>query len=113
MPEKSDVLLLLSYLPPLSHFVPFCLTPPPPLKSDIIYARSLSMITLSFILKLWLGMKAGKESSALLVQPGTFSFPEPQLKTKRYIIPQTAKVHILCNFTSFFSIRLEVSKVMT
>ena len=36
-----------------------------------------------------------------------------QDKTRRYIIPQTAKVHILCNFTSFFSIRLEVSKVMT
>ena len=30
--EKSDVLFRLSYLPPLSDFVPFCLTPPPPPK---------------------------------------------------------------------------------
>ena len=30
--EKSDVLLWLSYLPPLSDFVPFCLTPPSPPK---------------------------------------------------------------------------------
>ena len=57
----------------------------------------MSMITLSFILKLGLGIKAWKESSAWDIL-----FPEPQLKTKRYIIPQTAKVHILCNFISFF-----------
>ena len=30
--EKSDVLFWLSYLPPLSDFVPFCLTPPSPPK---------------------------------------------------------------------------------
>ena len=44
--EKSDVLFWLSYLPPLSDFVPFCLTPPPPLKSDIIYACSLILYEL-------------------------------------------------------------------
>ena len=38
--EKSDFLFLLSYLPPLSDF-PFFLTPPPSLKSDIIYVRSI------------------------------------------------------------------------
>ena len=36
-----DVRFLLSYLPPLSYFVRFCLTPQPPLKSDIIYVCSL------------------------------------------------------------------------
>ena len=39
-----DVLFLLNYLPPLSYFVRFCWTPQPPLKSDIIYVRSLTLL---------------------------------------------------------------------
>ena len=47
IPEKSDVLFLLSYLPPLSYFVPTLVDPPSPLKSDIIYVCSLNEIVLS------------------------------------------------------------------